>query len=61
MTKILGTLDADGIMVRAAGIIGRHHARLGVRPDRRWFTHARQSAYLDAYRAALSANDGDAG
>lgn len=49
-----GSLDRDGIMIRAAAVLGDYHARQGFEPYlRRWNTHARSEAYRQSYWAAL--------
>lgn len=48
----VGGWDADGIMIRAAGVLGKYHAEQGHSPRFRWNTPAREKAYSEAYWAA---------
>jgi hypothetical protein len=44
-----GSLDANGIMIRAAAVLGAHPAEQGWKPYMTWNTEARRRAYSDAY------------
>lgn len=47
-----GTWDADGIMIRAAAMLGQYHREQGWKPYLKWNTAARTQAYHTAYNAA---------